>query len=208
MDVRKTLFIGTLATALSIFGIGALWQTVQRHTLISWRTDGFPSMGKTAAPIEVVLIEDFQCKNCRAFTHKILPKIHKKYIKTGNVRFTLIPVSFLAGSQMIANALLEVYHQSPSQFFSYLHEVLMQEEDLKMADLVRFARRLKGIDLERFQTCVQRGCHSKELQKNLSWAQSKMGSHFRTPAIYINGSMGSTYSFEAIQYQIEEILKR
>lgn len=160
-------------------------------------------MGKSAAPVEVVLIEDFQCKNCRAFSQKILPKLQKEYVKAGKVRFTLVPVSFLSGSQTIANALMEVFHQNKSLFFAYLKEILNFEEELKIEDLIRIARRLNGIDIERLEKCIRNQCHNSELQKNLSWALGVMGNQFRTPAIYINGAVGSTYSFEALQYQID-----
>ncbi|MBX7066897.1 MAG: DsbA family protein [Parachlamydiales bacterium] len=206
MERKKALLVGTLAIALSIFSMASLYQTVRRSAPVAMRTAGFPSMGKSSAPVEVVLIEDFQCKNCRAFSKKILPKLQKQYVKEGKIRFTLVPVSFLAGSQSIANALMEVYHQNPKLFFSYLKEILNYEEELKLDELLRLARRLNGINLDKLEKCIQRQCHNDELQKNLSWAQGIMGSQFRTPALYVNGAVGSTYSFEAIQYQIDQIL--
>lgn len=203
MELKKKLLVGTLALAFSVFAIAATLQVVGRSRPLSLQTAGFPMMGKSAAPVEVVLIEDFQCKNCRAFSQKILPKLQKEYVKSGKVRFTLVPVSFLSGSQSIANALMEVFHQNKSLFFPYLKEVLNFEGDLKIEDLIRIARRLNGIDLERLEKCIRNQCHNHELQKNLSWALGVMGNQFRTPAIYINGAVGSTYSFEALQYQID-----
>lgn len=206
MERKKALLIGTLASALSIFSMASLFQTVQRNTPINIKTAGFPSMGKASAPVEVVLIEDFQCKNCRAFSQKILPKIQKQYVKEGKVKFTLVPVSFLAGSQAIANALMEVFHQNPKEFFPYLKEILNFEGEIKVNDLLRLARRMNGINLDKLERCIQAQCHNGELQRNLTWAQGMMGSGFRTPALYVNGAVGSTYSFEAIQYQIDSIL--
>ncbi len=206
MGSKKFLFLATLTLFLSIFGIATLVHTVKTSSPIKMQTDSFPSWGKKAAPIEVVLIEDFQCKNCRAFSGKILPELQKKYIASGSVRLTLVPVSFLAGSQSIANALLEVHAQNPRQFFPYLKDILRHDGDIKTGDLIRLAKRLNGIDLIKLQTCIERRCHDEELKKNLTWAQDVMGSGFRTPALYVNGAVGSTYSFEAIQYQIEQIL--
>lgn len=206
MGLKKFLLWATLGVAVAIFSGAAVFQMVQRSIPIAMNTQGFPTMGRPTAPVEVVLIEDFQCKNCRAFSKKMLPQLQKQYVKGGKVRFTLVPVSFLAGSQLIANAVLEVYAQNPKAFFPYLKEVLAFEGDLRMADLMRLARRVSGIDLNRLQSCIEKGCHQSELQKNLSWAQGVMGGQFRTPALYVNGSVGSTYSFEAIQYQIDSIL--
>jgi protein-disulfide isomerase len=164
-----------------------------------------PSIGKADAQIEVVLIEDFQCKNCRTFSQKVIPQIQSKYVKAGQVKFTLVPVSFLAGSQLIANAVLEVYRQAPREFYSYLKDILNHEGEIKASDLLRLAQR-RGVDIDRLQACMAKGCHNQELEENLNWARNVMGERFRTPALYINGSPGSTYSFEAIQYQVEQIL--
>ncbi len=206
MELRKFLLWATLGIAIAVFSGAAVFQEVRRATPLAMNMQGFPTMGPSTAPIEVVLIEDFQCRNCRAFSHKVLPQLQKQYVKGGKVRFILVPVSFLAGSQLIANAVLEVYVQNPKAFFPYLKEVLAFEGDLRIADLMRLARRVNGINLAKLQSCIEKGCHQPELQKNLSWAQGVMGSQFRTPALYVNGNVGSTYSFEAIQYQIDSVL--
>ncbi len=208
MEARTKLFISTLAATLLIFSAAVVSQTFKKSSSFVGRTIGFPSIGKTSAPIEVVLIEDFQCKNCRAFSKQIIPKIQEKYIKAGKVRFTLVPVSFLSGSQAIANAALEVHQQNPSKFFPFLKALLHHEGEIKSADLVRLARRMGGVDLAKLERCIENGCHNQELAKNLQWATAIMGSQFRTPALYINGEPGSTFSFEAVQYQIELNLEK
>ncbi len=206
MDLRKKLLLSTLSAAFLIFSVAAVSQIYRKNSAFVGRTIGFPSIGKSSAPIEIVLIEDFQCKNCRAFSQKIIPKIQEKYVKSGKVRFTLVPVSFLAGSQAIANAALEVHQQNPGKFFVFLKSLLSHEGEIKSADLVRLARRMGGIDLAKLERCIENGCHNQELAKNLEWATGIMGSQFRTPALYVNGEPGSTYSFEAVQYHIEQKL--
>lgn len=205
MGEKKRLGIITVATCFGLF----LFASISYYLIPtkSFQTQGhFPTFGRESAPVEVVLIEDFQCKNCRAFSQKIIPKLESSYIKPGKVRFTLVPVSFLKGSQMIGNAALEVYKQSPRQFFKYLHAILEHEGEIKKGDLMRLARRMRGIDLAKLERCIESGCHNQELNKNLAWAQGVMGAQFRTPALYVNGDVGSTYSFEAVKYQIELIL--
>jgi protein-disulfide isomerase len=206
MEGKKALILSTVAAALFLFAGAVTLQLTRKPVPVVLSAIDSPSMGKASAPVEIILIEDFQCRNCRAFSQKVIPKIQSQYVKTGKARFILVPVSFLTGSQMIANAALEVYYQKPDQFFSFLKDILHHEGDVKQADLIRFARRIHGIDINRFQSCLEKGCHNAELEKNLNWAQSVMGGQFRTPALYINGAPGSTFSFEAIQYQIEQIL--
>ena len=205
MEGKKKLGLATVASIFFVF-VAAL--TVHLMTPAHQiKTDGkFLSFGKRNAPIEVVLIEDFQCKNCRAFSKNIIPKLQDSYVNSGKVRFTLVPISFLRGSQMVGNAALEVYKQNPNWFFNYLKLVLEYEGEVKKGDLMRMAMRIRGIDLAKLERCIDSGCHNKELNENLDWAQKMMGAQFRTPALYVNGDVGSTYSFEAIQYQIELIL--
>ena len=202
----KSLVRSTLCVALSIFAFAIVNQELQKSVPIAMQAIGSPSIGKASAPIEIVLIEDFQCRNCRTFSRKIIPKIQSEYIQSGQVRFILIPVSFLVGSQAIANATLEVYKQNSERFFPYLKEILNHEGEVRPSDLVALARKVGGIDLAKLHTCIQQGWHNQELANNLNWAQGVMGSRFRTPALYINGNPGSTFSFEAIQYQIDQIL--
>ena len=205
---RKALVVSTVVAALFLFTIAAACHKTQAATPIAVKASGAPSIGKASAAVEVVLIEDFQCRNCRAFSKHVIPQIQAKYIQSGQVRFTLVPVSFLLGSQVIANAALEVHKQSPERFFPYLKAILNHEGEIRAADLVRMARRIGGIDLAKLQACIENGCHNQELNKNLNWAQGIMGGQFRTPTLYINGVPGSTFSFEAIQYQIDQILEK
>lgn len=206
MDSKKKIIYNTLALAFFVFSFASIYQKFQENPALVLQNSGYTSVGKAGARIEVVLVEDFQCKKCRAFSQKVIPRLDSKYVKSGKVRFTLVPVSFLSGSQEIANAVLEVYAQSPSGFISYLEDLLIHDGDLKKGDLLRLARRVRGVDLERLQQCIEQGWHNQELDKNLNWARNLMGNKFRTPALYVNGNVGSTYSFEAIEYQIEQIL--
>ncbi len=201
MEGRKILVLSTAMVAVVLFGVCLFTDSVRPSTVNS------PTIGPASAPVEIVLIEDFQCPNCRTFSQKVIPNIESEYVKTGRARFTLVPVSFLTGSQAIANAAQEVYRQNPSRFFPYLQELLAHEGEINAEILARFASRVGGIDLAKLQSCIATGCHNAELKDNLNWAQEVMGSQFRTPALYINGAPGSTFSFEAIQYQIDQILR-
>lgn len=201
---RKKLVVATILGALALVA-GAAWFEKSKP-IAPLKVVAAPTIGKDTASVEVVLIEDFQCRNCRAFARNIIPRLQAEYVRSGQIRFTLVPVSFLAGSQAIANGALEVYKQNPAKFFPYLKEILNYEGEVTTNDLIRMARRLGGIDLGRLQTCIEKGCHQEELNRNLHWAHSVMGTQFRTPAIYINGAPGSTFSFEAIQYQIDKTL--
>jgi protein-disulfide isomerase len=205
---RSKLVFGSLALALIVFA-GAIFSQMLQPGLPIYTASVKAKLSMGEAPLEIVLIEDFQCRNCMAFSQKAIPQIQKEYVKNGKVKFTLIPVSFLPGSQAVGNAILEVQRQAPSQVFAYLEKVLRQYEadDLRPIDLVQIAGRLEGVDLAALQEAIVEERHTRALEKNFQWAKGVMGGRFRTPALYINGAPGSTFSYEAIQEQIEQVLR-
>lgn len=210
MKQRKSLVLITLAAAFSIFTIATTYHLVNKSKPIAMNTSGFAFIGNPSAPIEIVVIQDFLCKNCRAFSLEILPKIESEYVQKGLARLILVPVAFISGSKIMANAAMEVYQNHPDQFFSFLQAVVNQSKDgqVKPADLVRIAIRLGGIDLKKLQVCMEKTPHNQTLEKNLAWARDFMGPNFRTPAIFINGYPASTFSYLAVKDQINQTLEK
>jgi protein-disulfide isomerase len=208
MAKKKALVLATAASLLTLFGVVTIVCKVNESKPIEMNTGGFLSIGKMSAPVEIVLIEDFRCKNCCKFSEKILPKIYGKYVKTGKARFVLVPVAFLSGSQSVANAALQVYQNHPDRFFSFLKEILAQaqEGEMKAGELVRLARRIGGINLANLQGAVEQGSYDIELAKNMEWARNLMGARFKTPAIYINGVRTDSFSYESVAKEIERRL--
>lgn len=209
MERKKPLVLTTIAVVLTLFCAVAVWDQFSNSQPVEMNMSGFLSIGKMTAPVEIVLIEDFRCKNCCKFSEKILPKIYGEYVKTGRARFVLVPVSFLSGSQSVANAALQVYQHHPDRFFSFLKEILAQAQDgeVKTGELVRLARRVGGINLGNLQGAIEQGSYDVDLAKNLTWAQGLMGARFKTPAIYINGVRTDSFSYQAVAEEIERRLK-
>jgi len=208
MERRKILVLCTGAAALVLICFGALYQLTREPDAIVLETVGFPSIGSRLAKVEVVVIEDFRCCNCKEFTEQVFPQIQTRYIESGEVRFTIVPVAFIPGSAPIANAALEVYNSSPDRFFAYIQEVLprCQSTPLDGKILLQIAEKVGGIDLVQLENCIKSDCHYWELEKNLQWAHAIMGKDFGTPALYVNGKHTSTRSFHAVQERIDQIL--
>lgn len=207
---KKSLVLTTILAALALFGGASYYHFMGRSAPVPLQTAGFLSLGKASAPIEIVLIEDFRCRNCREFSEKMLPKIQAEYIQKGIARFTLVPVSFLAGSQAMANAALEVYEKHPDRFFSFLTQILIQSEakDVSVSDLIRTARKVGGINLAQLQMSIEKGAHDRELERNLRWAQQLMGASFRTPALYVNGVQVYSFTYAALKERIEKLREK
>ncbi len=208
MERRKILVLSTAATAALFLIVGAVFHFFKEPDTVVLETIGFPSFGNRSAKIEVVIIEDFRCCNCREFTERVFPQIEARYIESGQVRFTIVPVAFITGSKPIANAALDVYRNSPDRFFPYIKEILpyCQSNEFTTSALLQTAQKVGGIDLTKLEQCIQTNCHYWELEKNLEWAQAVMGKDFGTPALYVNGKPTSTRSFEAVQSRIDQML--
>ncbi len=208
MDGKKILVLSTAFAALVAICIGAVYRWTREPDAIVLETVGFPSIGNSLAKVEVVVIEDLRCCNCREFTARIFPQIQERYIATGEIRFTIVPVAFISGSKPIANAALEVYKHSADRFFAFIEEVLplCQSERIHESELLRIAEKVGGIDLAKLENCIRSDCHYWELDRNLEWAQAIMGKDFGTPALYVNGRQTSTRSFHVVQQKIDQLL--
>jgi|SRR5579872_217831 len=208
MEKRKILVLSTAVFAMAVLFIAAVYQWSREPDSIVLETVGFPSVGSSSAKVEVVVIEDFRCCNCREFTANVFPQIQKRYIDTGEARFTVVPVAFISGSKPIANAALEVYKIASNRFFAFIEELLplCKFDNLEGKDLLRIAQKVGGIDLSQLENCIRSDCHYWELEKNLEWAKTVMGKSFGTPALYVNGRLTSTRSFQAVQQRIDQIL--
>src|SRR5277367_4204628 len=103
MDSRKILVLGTAIAALLALSMIIVISKRARPIAIEVRA---PIFGDRKAPIEVVLFEDFKCHACHAFSEKILPQLKLEYLFSEKIRLKLIPLGFLNGSKVLANAAL------------------------------------------------------------------------------------------------------
>ena len=83
MNMKKTLVLSTAAIGLAVLLFGAVYESFQDSKPIVLETVGFPSIGNRTAKVEVVVIEDFLCSNCKEFTQHVFPQIQTRYIEPG-----------------------------------------------------------------------------------------------------------------------------
>jgi protein-disulfide isomerase len=207
-NFRQILVLATALSAFLIIGIGIVYQLIVLPPAKHVETKGSPGVGKKTAVIEMVLFEDFCCAGCRLFHKEVFPRIKEKYINKGVVRFTIVPLAFLPGSKSLANAALEVYKIAPDRFFAYVHELSEETAGAANSRLLRLGKKVGGINLEKLDSCLKIGCHYQELNKNLEAARELMGRNFGTPALYVNGILTSTVSFEAVETRIEQLSRK
>lgn len=207
------LVIATAVGAALLIVFGAIYEaSAPAKEDGSMAEESRPRIGRRDAKIEMVLIEDLRCGACCYFTEKIFPDIYEKYIATGRACCIVVPVSFLEGSEPLANAALAVNKIAPERFLAFVHAVFrrfngIKSDGLEQNGVLEAARSVGGIDIDRLKECVLADCFSKRLEENLEWAKRIMGQKFGTPALYVNGIRTSTRSVALVSDRIEKLEK-
>jgi protein-disulfide isomerase len=185
LDINKSLVIITT----SVFAILAvIIFCIDVFAPKKFDLDNVLTFGNPKAEIKVVIFEDFQCKYCKEFVNRILPEIKKDYIDTNKISYTIVPVAFIYGSKVIANAAMAVYDLDKSKFFDFLKVISDKKTILdSKGDLLEIAKNLESIDLRIFKDFIDQDAYSKNLRSNLDYAKKLMKSQFQVPTIYLNG---------------------
>lgn len=204
------LVIATAIISALLIAVGAVFEAQAPQETNEILSEGRPRIGKLEAKIEMVLIEDLRCSACHFFSEKIFPDIDKEYIQTGRAYCIVVPVSFLEGSEPLANAILAVYKLSPERFVDYWHAVFehfngREYNGREILELMDLAEEVGGIDLNLLRQYLETDHFSLQLKENIDWARRIMGRNFGTPALYINGLRTSTGSVEAVKARIDKL---
>lgn len=206
--LRKALVLITFFLGLS-FSIGlVVYKAVSLPQEVSLNTKGYPFLGKKRAELQFVVFEDFKCCNCKTFNEKVFPKIKEHYLDTGRAYYAFIPLAFLRGSSLLANAAYAVYAVSPERFFPFADALFEKclTRDLEPKDLLEIAEAVGGIDIAFLQKAIETRAFYFRIDESMEMARRVMGGEIHTPILFINGSRTSTGSFESIQARVERIL--
>lgn len=209
MEGKKVIVLATTTFFIGLLVLGIIYQAIQKSEPFVLGAKIYYHEGNKEAKISMVLIEDFRCHGCREFYENVLPKIQEKYINPGAVSLTFVPVAFLPGSKPIANAAMEVSLLAPQQFFSFARAIFSaaQNGPLDQDAILQIAANVGGIDSHKLQNCMEKRCHFEEIDENFEWARNLMKKNFHTPAIYINGDLSSSATFNDVSTRIEQLQK-
>jgi protein-disulfide isomerase len=162
------------------------------------------TLGNANAKVTIDLYEDFQCTACWTFTHDIEPQVVADLVATGKAK--LVYHDFLTidanvgGTESLdaANAALCANDQGKFwQFHDWLFANQYTEGSgaFTKVRIKAIAAAMGGLDLTKFDSCVDAGTHNADVQaeqQNLpSGAQG-------TPSVVVNGTLLSTYDYATI----------
>jgi len=175
-------------------------------------SDGHYYLGEKDAKVLIEEFSDFQCPYCALHVRETFPKIKKKYIDTGLVRYQFVNVplrSIHPAAQKAAEAALCAGRQGN---FWGMHDKLFetQREWGFASDPVplfeQYASQMK-LDIASFRKCLKEGETAYQIEDDLAEAMEK--GVRGTPTFFINGrKLEGAYPFEAFVEIIEEELKK
>ncbi len=144
--------------------------------------DGAPSKGPKDAKITIVIFSDFECPYCSQ-AHQQVEALQKQFgAQNIRVAYRHLPLSFHPNATPAAIASMAAHRQG--KFWEYHDKLFANQEKLKAADFVRYAKELK-LDVEKFQKDLKDPAIATAVQEDL-----KLSTKINvpgTPSFYING---------------------
>ncbi|MBP9841914.1 MAG: thioredoxin domain-containing protein [Simkaniaceae bacterium] len=205
-------------TLVILLGVGTLLAYLNKNILptpIPIQTNGNPTLGSSAAEVEVILFTDPKCISCKKWHDSIFPELQSRYIQTEKVRLAIIPVSVVPGSNLGSNALLCIYHQAPlypntalfMQFLSVLYE--NQNETWTNVSLIDLATKTDvTINLPKLKSCTDLHKWDSVIAKNTAYARELTGNHLKVPTLFVNGIRVKEVTLKNLFDLIELTLKQ
>ena len=138
--------------------------------------------GRADAPITIIEFTDYQCPYCRRFQAEAWPRLKRKYVDSGKVRFIVrdMPLEFHSAARPAA----EVAHCAAEQGkFWPMHEALLRNStQLNDTYVIELAREM-GLDVLRLRACAMEDRYEGAIARNAAEAAA-LGIH-GTPTFVI-----------------------
>lgn len=155
-------------------------------------TEGSAFKGNKDAKVTLIEFTDYQCPFCSRYTKDTFPEIDKEYIKSGKIRYVLRefplesihPLAFKAAEAAHCAGEQGKYWEIHDRFFA-------DQKSIGAKDLPTHAQAL-GLDVSKFQACLDSGRHAKTVRKDM--ADGQLAGATGTPTFFVgitqpNGSV-------------------
>lgn len=196
--VRLLLIL--LILILVIFGIRHYFL---KPKVVEIETTHQPTIGSPAAATHVVVFEEIKCGDCKEFNDIVFPKIKQEFIDTHQIRYTVIPVSFLSDSMGASIALVCVYNQDPgypnADLFFKLLDFLYNHPWTSDENLIEISQSASpSIDLGKLKNCIAQESFRKQVESNTAYAKKLQRGTLVVPSVYIDGKRIDPPTYEKI----------
>lgn len=216
--MRLVRLLMVLVIALAVVAIGYFYFDVhvQKAKVRKIVTTGQPTIGSEQAPIHVVIFEEPYCSACREFSERVFPVILSECVEKNMAKVTVIPVSFLPHSMLLAEGWMSVYDQNPSQpaaglffdFVSYSYRHQPNESTvLSISQILEMAKSVSShIDLKALAHHLTARTYHIKIEDNTAYAKELLGGRLATPAVFIDGRVIDDISVNGVMTEIHERL--
>src|SRR5262245_31438050 len=146
-------------------------------------TLGAPETGNARASVAMIEFSDFQCPFCKRHVDATLPKIRKKYIDTGKIRYLFMDFPLEEIHPQALKAAVASHCAAEQKKYWQMHDRLFANQDkLKDDDLAAHAKAL-GLDERRFESCLESDKYDDRIKASVALGE-KLGID-GTPAIVL-----------------------
>ena len=148
------------------------------------------TMGPDSAPVEVVEFSDFQCPFCGQFATLQMPDIKQRLMSTGKVRWRFVHYPLFEIHANVGQAHLAAACTNEQGRFWEMHDIIYQHQAEWSArrnpagDMRNYARQA-GVDMARFDSCVEERRTWNQVLSDKAWGDSLRVTG--TPTFFVNG---------------------
>ncbi len=166
-----------------------------------------PMIGRSDAPIQVVVFSSFQCPACKAFAPS-LENIHQKFGNKVGITFKNFPLSSACNPRLVGDeqprscyaALAAISAQRQNQFWAYHNGLFASNLVEDDESLVAIAEKV-GLNMKQWATDLESDSVKLRLLEDIKQA-NEMGIN-ATPTVFINGRRVSSFQESALTYLIQ-----
>lgn len=172
---RQALLIGAGALVLLVV-LAAAWLGRDKGTAALDLSD-IPQQGTTLgnpdAPLLIREFTDYSCPTCKRAAESLVPQIIERYVRSGQARLEVIPVSLVHPPDSTYAAMAALCAAEQNQIWAY-QEQLFEAQGVRRFDPTTLANLGSGLDLDAatFQNCVASGKYQRQVEANNELFQS------------------------------------
>jgi protein-disulfide isomerase len=187
-----TYHIGVLALPQGNINTNNTNNNISLSTLIK---EGSPHLGSISAPITVIDFSDFQCHLCARYVKATEPEVNQTYIQTGKVNLVFKHLPNRSSDSM-GVAIAAQCTNDQGKFWQF-HNLLYKNQGpidsgwVNKDNVKKFASQLKGLDMQKFNSCFNSQKFKPFVESDLALAHS-LG-FTQIPSFIIVKSDGSMY---------------
>ena len=141
------------------------------HLKTALYTKGDPILGKSSAPLTIIVFSDYECPYCKRFHDKVLPKLKKDYIDRGVVRLIHkdLPLPFHSNADLSARvARCSVDNQ---KYWITYSELFKAQDCLSCLGPTKIAEKFHRGNEATFKSCINSKKTQAAILSNISEAQ-------------------------------------